>query len=209
MIEFSQGRNRSPLFRYLLPILSVAAAAFLHRILLRFVPGLHFPYSFLYVISAGISAWYGGYIPGLLACLIPIVILPLALRPFYPTQPINVTGLIQLVIKSLRDTLEFDGHHVVAAHGGREGIAAFKASEQSAERFSVIITDLGMPDVDGRKVASAVKNASPSTPVILLTGWGQRLAAEEGLPENVDFVLNKPPRLRDLRAALAGLSRNT
>lgn len=112
-----------------------------------------------------------------------------------------------LVIKSLRDTLEFDGHHVVSANGGREGIAAFEASRNGTERFSMIITDLGMPDVDGRKVASAIKSTSPSTPVILLTGWGQRLVAEEGLPENVDLVLNKPPKLRELRAALAELAR--
>jgi CheY-like chemotaxis protein/anti-sigma regulatory factor (Ser/Thr protein kinase) len=112
-----------------------------------------------------------------------------------------------LVIKSLRDTLEFDGHLVETANGGKEGIARFQASENGGERFAVIVTDLGMPEVDGRKVASAVKSASPSTPVILLTGWGQRLVAEEGLPENVDFVLNKPPKLRELRAALAELTR--
>jgi CheY-like chemotaxis protein len=35
----------------------------------------------------------------------------------------------------------------------------------------MVLTDLGMPYVDGRRVASAVKADSPSTPVILLTGW--------------------------------------
>lgn len=112
-----------------------------------------------------------------------------------------------LLIKSLRDTLESDGHVVVTANGGREGIEAFKASEARGERFAVVVTDLGMPYVDGRKVASAVKAASPSTPVILLTGWGQRLVAEGGVPAHVDRVLNKPPKLRDLRGALAALTR--
>jgi PAS domain S-box-containing protein len=114
-----------------------------------------------------------------------------------------------LVIKSLRDTLEFDGHLVVTANGGKDGIATFQAAYQTADRFAAIVTDLGMPDVDGRKVASAIKLLSPTTPVILLTGWGQRLVAEEGLPENVNFVLNKPPKLRDLRAALAELTRGS
>ena len=70
----------------------------------------------------------------------------------------------------------------------------------------MVITDLGMPYVDGRKVASAVKSDSPSTPVILLTGWGQRLVSEGDIPPNVDRVLNKPPKLRELRAALADLA---
>jgi CheY-like chemotaxis protein len=60
-----------------------------------------------------------------------------------------------------------------------------------------------MPYIDGRKVASAVKAASPSTPVILLTGWGQRLVAEGDIPPHVDQVLSKPPKLGDLCEALA------
>jgi signal transduction histidine kinase/ActR/RegA family two-component response regulator len=110
-----------------------------------------------------------------------------------------------LLIKSLRDALEADGHAVVTANGGQEGIDAFRAAELGDERFAVVITDLGMPYVDGRKVACAIKNASPSTPVIMLTGWGQRLIEEGDIPPHVDRVLNKPPKLRELRTALADL----
>jgi CheY-like chemotaxis protein len=108
-----------------------------------------------------------------------------------------------LVIASLRDSLEADGHEVVAANGGREGIEAFHAAQAQGKPFAVVITDLGMPQVDGRKVAGAVKAASPATPVIMLTGWGQRLTSDGDVPAGVDRVLNKPPRLRELRAALA------
>jgi len=108
-----------------------------------------------------------------------------------------------LLIKSLRDALETDGHLVTTAGGGQLGVDSFHAARQRGEPFAVVITDLGMPYVDGRRVASAVKAASPSTPVILLTGWGQRLVAEGDVPPHVDRVLNKPPKLRDLREALA------
>jgi hypothetical protein len=37
----------------------------------------------------------------------------------------------------------------------------------------------------------------------MLTGWGQRLVSEDDVPAHVDFVLNKPPKLRELREALA------
>jgi len=111
-----------------------------------------------------------------------------------------------LLIKSLRDALEADGHAVVTANGGQEGIDAFRAARERDEHFAVVITDLGMPYVDGRKVASAIKSDSPSTPVILLTGWGQRLVAEGDIPPHVDRVLNKPPKLKELRAALVELA---
>jgi hypothetical protein len=44
--------------------------------------------------------------------------------------------------------------------------------------------------------------------VLLLTGWGQRLIADNDIPPHVDRVLSKPPRLHELRAALAGLTAN-
>jgi CheY-like chemotaxis protein len=62
-----------------------------------------------------------------------------------------------------------------------------------------------MPYVDGRKVAASIKAASARTPVIMLTGWGKRLLAENDIPAHVDRVLSKPPRLGELRAALAKL----
>jgi CheY-like chemotaxis protein len=108
-----------------------------------------------------------------------------------------------LLLKSLRDTLETDGHVVFAANGGQAGIDAFRAAQRRNEVFDVVITDLGMPHIDGRIVASTVKAASASTPVIMLTGWGQRLVDTGDVPTHVDRVLNKPPKLHDLRQALA------
>jgi PAS domain S-box-containing protein len=112
-----------------------------------------------------------------------------------------------LVIKSLRDTLEQDGHVISTADHGQAGVDAFSAAKANGEPFSLVITDLGMPYMDGRKVASAIKAMSPSTPVILLTGWGHRLIAEGDYPPHVDHVLSKPPRLRELREALASVIR--
>ena len=70
-----------------------------------------------------------------------------------------------------------------------------------------MITDLGMPHVDGRKVAAAVKTLVAATPVIMLTGWGQRMLAEGDIPAHVDRVLSKPPRLQELRIADQGTHR--
>jgi PAS domain S-box-containing protein len=108
-----------------------------------------------------------------------------------------------ILIKSMRHALEGDGHTVVTATGGQEGIHAFLHAQASQQPFAVVITDLGMPYVDGRKVASAVKAAAPATPMLLLTGWGQRLEAEGEIPAQIDRLLSKPPQLRDLREALA------
>ncbi len=111
-----------------------------------------------------------------------------------------------MLIKSLRHLLEEDGHEVAVADGGQKGIDTFTAAVKAGVPFALVITDLGMPYVDGRKVAAAVKAASAHTPVILLTGWGKRLLAENDIPPHVDRVLSKPPRVPEVRAALAELT---
>jgi PAS domain S-box-containing protein len=108
-----------------------------------------------------------------------------------------------VLLKSLHDTLQGDGHTIITASGGQGGIDAFLAAHAQGDPFAVVITDLGMPYVDGRKVCAAVKTAAPRTIVLLLTGWGQQFVADGGTPLHVDTVLSKPPKLRELREALA------
>jgi CheY-like chemotaxis protein/anti-sigma regulatory factor (Ser/Thr protein kinase) len=125
-----------------------------------------------------------------------------------PAQPLHILLIDDdpLLSKSLQDILEGDGHVVTAADGGQKGIDVFSDAQKSDNPFAVVITDLGMPHVDGRRVAAAIKMVSPTTPVILLTGWGKRLLDDGVAPTNVDYVLSKPPRIADIRTALAELS---
>jgi DNA-binding response OmpR family regulator len=110
-----------------------------------------------------------------------------------------------LLLRSLRDALELDEHEVVTADGGQAGIDAFALSVKAGEKFDAVITDLGMPYVDGRKVAARVRQLSGQVPIIMLTGWGHRLIATSDQPEHVDRVLSKPPKMAELRGTLAEL----
>src|SRR5205807_1089804 len=137
-------------------------------------------------------------------------IVPAASARPRPQQPLSRLRILlvdddPMLTKSLRDILEQDGHVVTVADGGQKGIDTFTAALSHGPTFSLVITDLGMPYVDGRRVAAAIKAVSPHTPVILLTGWGQRLVAENDIPAHVDRVLSKPPRLTEVRATLADL----
>jgi PAS domain S-box-containing protein len=108
-----------------------------------------------------------------------------------------------VLARSMIDILQSEGHRVTAAAGGERGIAEFNAALARGEPFDAVITDLGMPRIDGRQVAKAVKAASPTTPVLMLTGWGRRMTEDGERPPHVDQLLSKPPRLIELRAALA------
>jgi CheY-like chemotaxis protein len=148
------------------------------------------------------------------------------IRLIFPSGPIaaNSTGAIRalvcprqslrilvidddpIILQSLFDAFKRDGHIVEIADGGQRGIDSFRAADARHEPFDVVITDLGMPYVDGRAVAAAVKSVRPQTPLVLLTGWGDRMLAENDTPRNVDRVLGKPPKLLTLRSVLSELT---
>jgi CheY-like chemotaxis protein len=111
-----------------------------------------------------------------------------------------------LILQSLQDLLEKEGHVIGVAEGGQAGIDKFRFAQQFGTPFDMVITDLGMPHVDGRSVATAIKSRAPAVPIVLLTGWGYRLQAQGDVPQHVDCVLSKPPKLHELRAALAELA---
>ena len=68
------------------------------------------------------------------------------------------------------------------------------------------IIELTRALVDGGKVAATVQALSPMVPTAMLTGWGHRLVADDEVPPHVNRVLNKPPRLAELREILAELT---
>jgi DNA-binding response OmpR family regulator len=124
-----------------------------------------------------------------------------------PQQPLRILLVDDdpLLLRSLRDALELDSHEVITAEGGQDGIDLFAGELRDGRRVDVVITDLGMPYVDGRKVAASIRAMAAEVPIIMLTGWGHRLIATDDRPEHVDKVLSKPPKMADLRGTLAEL----
>ncbi|HZM02813.1 MAG TPA: ATP-binding protein [Candidatus Saccharimonadales bacterium] len=110
-----------------------------------------------------------------------------------------------LLREMLREILQLEGHHVEIACDGEAGIAAFMAARHT-NPFEVVITDLGMPRVDGRQLAMTLKKEMPEIPIIMLTGWGTMMKADGDVPAQVDCVLGKPPRLNELRDAIKRLT---
>jgi len=107
-----------------------------------------------------------------------------------------------LLRELLREILETDGHSVHAADGGQAGLDAFRNATQRGKPFDVVITDLGMPHLDGRELAHLLKKESPATPVIMMTGWGSLMKGEKDLRAPVDGLLSKPPKLQELQRML-------
>jgi CheY-like chemotaxis protein len=72
-----------------------------------------------------------------------------------------------------------------------------------AERFDLLITDLGMAGMSGWEVARSSHVRCPELPVILVTGWGDQLDPAQLTEHGIDAVVAKPYTLHTL---LEGLS---
>jgi len=106
------------------------------------------------------------------------------------------------ILDVLNILLTHSGHQVEVASDGHAGLEMFDAARAVNAPFDVVLTDLGMPKLDGYEVAKMIKAESSTTPVIMLTGWGGIMQAEGHRPENIDVVLSKPPEVSELFAAL-------
>jgi signal transduction histidine kinase/ActR/RegA family two-component response regulator len=107
------------------------------------------------------------------------------------------------LLLALSEALKADGHFVQTAPDGQAAIDAFLVARLSGAPFRVVITDLGMPHMDGHQVAASIRASAPATTILMLTGWGKRLAVTGAMPPNVDRVLGKPPNMTELREAIA------
>jgi CheY-like chemotaxis protein len=82
----------------------------------------------------------------------------------------------------------------------------FRAALRGNEAYETVITDLGMPGIDGNQVARSIKAASPHTPIVMLTGWGGAMKQDGEKTPEVSAVVGKPARASELNSLLLQLT---
>ena len=102
----------------------------------------------------------------------------------------------------LNESLQTYSHRVTTAPSGKDGIEMFRVAIKQKQPYQAVITDLGMPEMDGHQVARIIKAESPHTPVIMLTGWGTIMKEEGETAPEVDAILAKPARIEELNSLL-------
>jgi two-component system alkaline phosphatase synthesis response regulator PhoP len=100
--------------------------------------------------------------------------------------------------------LRYDGHEVIEAAGGAEGLELISSDHPDA-----VLLDVMMPNVDGIQVLRQLRGSEETAdmPVVILSA---RISIEdqiEGIAAGADDYLTKPFSPRDLGAALDGASR--
>lgn len=133
-----------------------------------------------------------------------LAVVPQAAHPVIQPRSLHVLCIDDepVIREILNESLQTYSHRVTTASCGKDGIELFRVALKQKQPYQAVITDLGMPEMDGHQVARIIKAESPQTPVIMLTGWGTMMKEEGETAPEVDAILAKPARIDELNTLL-------
>ncbi|MFY0727377.1 PAS domain S-box protein [Pseudomonas sp. NFX15] len=109
---------------------------------------------------------------------LPVATRGAVLQPVVKTQPVTVPRLCvlvvdddSLVLTSTSLLLEDLGHRVLSAASGSRALELFEHNPD----IDLVITDMAMPQMSGAQLAHAIRIIAPQLPIILATGYAERL----------------------------------
>lgn len=101
------------------------------------------------------------------------------------------------ITESLKDYFELEGFSVSTASSGNQAI-----SKLSQEKFDIVISDVRMPDGDGRFLLSEIRKNNPTKPIVILMSGFSDMKIEEVLSKGGYTMLTKPFPPKDLLVVL-------
>lgn len=164
-------------------------------------------------LTAEIGACKQQHAPPVLPGALP----PASLFPRMLTEKTSATALPASAEKPL--VLVVDDEY-----GPRESIAFSLASDftvDTAERakealekvksrsFAAVVLDIRMPEMDGIRALEELRKIDPHVAVIMLTGYGTLLTAQQAMLAGANQYMRKPPDIQDLIDAVRKQAQGT
>lgn len=94
----------------------------------------------------------------------------------------------EMVRKLAKDILESRGYRVLAAQSGEEALALC----QKGEEIQLILTDVVMPKMNGKRVADAILASHPETEVLYMSGFTDDAIVHHGVLQPGTNFIEKP-----------------
>jgi CheY-like chemotaxis protein len=104
---------------------------------------------------------------------------------------------LRIVVSKMLSRL---GHEVLSADSGEKGLSIFLR-----KKFDIVLSDYEMPGMDGIAFAISIKENSPSTRVVIMTGAGKETVFSRNSTV-VDEVISKPFTLAQIDKTIQNVS---
>ena len=97
-------------------------------------------------------------------------------------------AIVRMLIVDVLEELEFT---VLEAADAED---ALKVVEDTSHHIDLMMTDVGLPDMDGKQLATKVRELRPSLPILFASGYADNIDAPAGMQ-----VIAKPFSIDQLR----------
>jgi CheY-like chemotaxis protein len=97
------------------------------------------------------------------------------------------------------------GFNVLDAANGKEALELY---QQNAADITMVMTDMGMPVMNGYDLFYELKQLDPGLPIIISSGFGEGDIVSKIPREEIAGVINKPYRFEQLREVLRGAAKS-
>jgi signal transduction histidine kinase/ActR/RegA family two-component response regulator len=108
----------------------------------------------------------------------------------------------EFLVDLAQQMLKRIGYEVTACSDPVDALTLFRKNPKT---FDLVITDLAMPKMSGEQLVRELVAIRPEIPIILCTGFSQRMTREKMLQIGVKEFLRKPLAIRDLAEAIASV----
>ncbi|MGD8846153.1 MAG: response regulator [Desulfobacteraceae bacterium] len=99
------------------------------------------------------------------------------------------------LVKLATQLLEKSGYRVVGQNNPLEALELFKSDPN---QFDLVITDMTMPYMTGNQLAKALQAIRPDLPIIMCTGYSEKISSEKAQMMGIQAFLRKPLSYHDL-----------
>jgi len=126
-------------------------------------------------------------------------------KPDYSIEKLGGTEHIlfiddeQGILDSTQQMLSNMGYTV---SGFADGISAFKAFAKEPEAFDLVITDMSMPNMDGRLLSKKILSLKKNIPIILCTGFHETFTEQGAVKMGIRRYFHKPVPIQTLTLAI-------
>lgn len=100
------------------------------------------------------------------------------------------------ILNVLQDVLSILGYSSVVVTSGKDALEIFEKG-----KFSLVITDMVMPDINGLDLLKKIKELDSNIPVVIITGFGSEVI-EEAIQAGADGYIEKPFKIEDIKNIL-------
>ncbi|MFA6540207.1 MAG: PAS domain S-box protein [Bacteroidota bacterium] len=122
------------------------------------------------------------------------VIVPSANEVIGGSESVLIVDDEDFVLITLQTMLKDLGYKVTTATGGKEAIVLLSAKKQ----YDLVILDMNMPQVGGKKVFQKIKSLKLPSKVIISSGYSNEILEKDEFVQEVDGFLQKPYKIEEL-----------